>query len=103
MGGVGENSSGDLFLCFSTGNRGLPAGGGLSALATQLLPAGYDWRMLFVVMLPIGLGALWFGVSRMVNVTTPRYAPLDVLSEMRRPGHRFGTCSGTWQNSFAHR
>ena len=26
MGGVGENSSGDLFLCFSTGNRGLPAG-----------------------------------------------------------------------------
>jgi D-aminopeptidase len=26
VGGVGENSSGDLFLCFSTGNRGLPAG-----------------------------------------------------------------------------
>jgi D-aminopeptidase len=26
MGGVGENSSGDVFLCFSTGNRGLPAG-----------------------------------------------------------------------------
>jgi D-aminopeptidase len=26
MGGVGENSSGDLFLCFATGNRGLPAG-----------------------------------------------------------------------------
>jgi D-aminopeptidase len=26
MGGVGENSSGDLFLCFSTGNRGLPTG-----------------------------------------------------------------------------
>jgi D-aminopeptidase len=25
MGGVGENSSGDLFLCFATGNRGLPA------------------------------------------------------------------------------
>jgi D-aminopeptidase len=25
-GGVGENSSGDLFLCFATGNRGLPAG-----------------------------------------------------------------------------
>ena len=25
VGGVGENSSGDLFLCFSTGNRGLPA------------------------------------------------------------------------------
>jgi D-aminopeptidase len=26
VGGVGENSSGDLFLCFATGNRGLPAG-----------------------------------------------------------------------------
>jgi D-aminopeptidase len=26
MGGVGENSSGDIFLCFATGNRGLPAG-----------------------------------------------------------------------------
>ena len=25
-GGVGENGSGDLFLCFSTGNRNLPAG-----------------------------------------------------------------------------
>jgi D-aminopeptidase len=26
VGGVGENSSGDLFLCFATGNRGLPPG-----------------------------------------------------------------------------
>jgi MFS transporter, AAHS family, 3-hydroxyphenylpropionic acid transporter len=26
---------------------GMPVGGGLSALATQLLPAGYDWRILF--------------------------------------------------------
>jgi D-aminopeptidase len=26
VGGVGENSSGDLFLCFATGNRGLPSG-----------------------------------------------------------------------------
>jgi D-aminopeptidase len=25
LGGAGENSSGDLFLCFATGNRGLPA------------------------------------------------------------------------------
>jgi AAHS family 3-hydroxyphenylpropionic acid transporter len=28
---------------------GLPAGGGLSALVTQLLPAGYDWRVLFLM------------------------------------------------------
>ena len=25
LGGAGENSSGDLFLCFATGNRGLPS------------------------------------------------------------------------------
>ncbi len=42
--------------------------------------AYFDWRMLFVVMLPIGLAALWFGLRQMVNVTTPRYAPLDVVS-----------------------
>jgi D-aminopeptidase len=26
MGGVGEHTSGDLFLCFATGNRGMTAG-----------------------------------------------------------------------------
>jgi DHA2 family lincomycin resistance protein-like MFS transporter len=40
----------------------------------------FDWRMLFVVMLPIALGALALGWRLMLNVTTPRYAPLDVLS-----------------------
>jgi MFS transporter, DHA2 family, lincomycin resistance protein len=39
-----------------------------------------DWRMLFVVMLPIGLLSLWIGYRKMLNVTTPRYAPLDVFS-----------------------
>ena len=28
---------------------GMPVGGGLSALATQLLPAGFDWRTLFLI------------------------------------------------------
>jgi AAHS family 3-hydroxyphenylpropionic acid transporter len=28
---------------------GMPVGGGLSALATQLLPAGFDWRTLFLL------------------------------------------------------
>ena len=31
-------------------------------------------------MLPIALAALALGYRLMVNVTTPRYAPLDVLS-----------------------
>jgi D-aminopeptidase len=36
MGGVGEDSSGDLFLAFATGNRGLAGEG--EALALQMLP-----------------------------------------------------------------
>lgn len=40
----------------------------------------FDWRVLFVVMLPISLGALALGWRMMVNVTTPRYAPLDIFS-----------------------
>jgi D-aminopeptidase len=42
-GGVGENSSGDLFLCFSTGNRGLPAGDFVAetppTVALEMVPA----------------------------------------------------------------
>ena len=41
---------------------GMPVGGGLSALTTQLLPAGYDWRVLFMLggVLPVLLvPALW--------------------------------------------
>jgi D-aminopeptidase len=35
LGGAGENSSGDLFVAFATGNRGL---GGAGAVALRLLP-----------------------------------------------------------------
>jgi MFS transporter, DHA2 family, lincomycin resistance protein len=38
------------------------------------------WRWLFVLVLPIALGSLWLGYRRIENVTTPREAPLDVLS-----------------------
>jgi DHA2 family lincomycin resistance protein-like MFS transporter len=38
------------------------------------------WRWLFIVVLPIALGALALGAARIRNVTTPRYAPLDFLS-----------------------
>jgi D-aminopeptidase len=45
VGGVGENSSGDLFLCFATGNRGLPAGD-LAAdnpltVPVEMVPSGH--------------------------------------------------------------
>jgi len=39
-----------------------------------------EWRWMFILMLPIALGALAVGSSRMQNVTTPRYAPLDIAS-----------------------
>lgn len=41
---------------------GMPVGGGLSALVTQLLPAGFDWRVLFLAggVLPmILIPVLW--------------------------------------------
>lgn len=39
-----------------------------------------DWRWMFILVLPIALGALALGYARIQNVTTPRYAPLDVIS-----------------------
>ena len=42
--------------------------------------ATFDWRMFFVIMIPIALGGLALGYRLMVNVTTPREAPLDILS-----------------------
>ena len=38
------------------------------------------WQFLFILVLPIALISLGLGWRLMVNVTTPRYAPLDVLS-----------------------
>jgi MFS transporter, DHA2 family, lincomycin resistance protein len=38
------------------------------------------WRWMFILVLPIALGALVLGIRRIENVTTPRYAPLDVAS-----------------------
>jgi len=39
-----------------------------------------DWRWMFILVLPIALVALALGYARIQNVTTPRYAPLDVIS-----------------------
>jgi MFS transporter, DHA2 family, lincomycin resistance protein len=38
------------------------------------------WRWLFWLVLPIALFSLWLGWRRIENVTTPREAPLDILS-----------------------
>ncbi|UYN99569.1 MAG: multidrug efflux MFS transporter [Devosia sp.] len=42
--------------------------------------AHFDWRFMFYFTLPIAIGALVLGASRIRNVSTPRYAPLDILS-----------------------
>ncbi len=39
-----------------------------------------DWRWMFILVLPIALGALALGWTRIQNVSTPRYAPLDIFS-----------------------
>jgi DHA2 family lincomycin resistance protein-like MFS transporter len=39
-----------------------------------------SWRWMFLLVLPIALGALLLGVLKLKNVTVPRYAPLDFLS-----------------------
>jgi DHA2 family lincomycin resistance protein-like MFS transporter len=45
-----------------------------------LILAHLEWRWMFILVLPIAVGALVLGASRIQNVSTPRYAPLDVLS-----------------------
>ena len=39
-----------------------------------------SWRWMFLLVLPIALGALLLGIRRMQNVTTPHHAALDGLS-----------------------
>ncbi|HTW74319.1 MAG TPA: DHA2 family efflux MFS transporter permease subunit [Steroidobacteraceae bacterium] len=39
-----------------------------------------SWRWMFLLVLPIALGALLLGARRIHNVTTPRHVPLDALS-----------------------
>src|SRR3569623_2797876 len=38
------------------------------------------WHYIFILVLPIALIALTLGMRRMVNVTTPHKASLDILS-----------------------
>jgi DHA2 family lincomycin resistance protein-like MFS transporter len=49
------------------------------ALAGLIINA-LDWRWIFILVMPIALGSLALGWRMMVNVTTPRYAPLDIFS-----------------------
>jgi DHA2 family lincomycin resistance protein-like MFS transporter len=39
-----------------------------------------SWRWMFILVLPISLGALALGARRIQNVTTPNRAPIDLIS-----------------------
>ncbi len=39
-----------------------------------------SWRWMFLIVLPIAVGALVLGAMRVQNVTTPRAVPIDVVS-----------------------
>jgi D-aminopeptidase len=54
VGGAGENSSGDLFFCFSTGNRGLPAADVAAesplTVPLEMLPNGHITPLFYAVV-----------------------------------------------------
>jgi DHA2 family lincomycin resistance protein-like MFS transporter len=52
----------------------------LGPTISGLILSVFDWRFIFWLVLPIAGAALLLGARRMVNVTTPRKVPLDVLS-----------------------
>ncbi|MDK4741128.1 DHA2 family efflux MFS transporter permease subunit [Rhizobium sp. CNPSo 3464] len=45
-----------------------------------LILSALEWRWLFLLVLPIALGALTLGALRMKNVTVPTTAPIDIFS-----------------------
>jgi AAHS family 3-hydroxyphenylpropionic acid transporter len=72
---------------------GMPVGGGLSALITQLLPAGFDWRVLFLiggilpmVMVPVLWRFMPETLARGAGRTEPRAPVLTALFGDGRAG-----------------
>lgn len=45
-----------------------------------LVLAVFDWRWVFIVMIPISVAALVLGITKVTNVTDPRKISIDVLS-----------------------
>ena len=45
-----------------------------------LILSSLSWRWMFIIVLPIALGALALGAARVRNVTTPRDASIDIVS-----------------------
>ncbi|HEY0032523.1 MAG TPA: MFS transporter, partial [Devosia sp.] len=66
--------------------------------------ANMEWRWMFILVLPIAIAALLLGARKIQNVTTPRYAPLDILSVVLSAFAFGGLIYGlsSFGESFAH-
>lgn len=47
-----------------------------------LILSTFNWRFMFIFVLPVALTVLWLGWRRMQNVTEPRHLPIDMISVM---------------------
>lgn len=45
-----------------------------------LILSGLEWRWMFILVLPIAVGALALGATMIKNVSEPTEAPLDIIS-----------------------
>ncbi|WP_200863983.1 DHA2 family efflux MFS transporter permease subunit [Asticcacaulis sp. AC466] len=52
----------------------------LGPTISGLILSVLDWRWMFLLVLPIALGALALGAARIQNVSVPNKAPIDILS-----------------------
>lgn len=73
---------------------GMPLGGGTSALLTQLLPAGFDWRVLFIIggVLPVLLvPALYFLLPETLHKSERVTARASVFNSLFSEGRAIPT------------
>jgi D-aminopeptidase len=98
-GGVGENGSGDLFLCFSTGNRNLPAGDYAAAvpvtMPVEMVPAQH-LTPLFDAVVEATEEAILNALCGAGTMTgrggaTAHALPIDRLSDMVAQGRESGS------------
>ena len=78
---------------------GMPVGGGLSALITQLLPADFDWRVLFLIggVLPIVMvPVLWRFMPETLARGSAAAAPRVPVLEALFGGGRAGSTLLLW-------
>src|SRR5690349_6837109 len=79
---------------------GMPVGGGISALVTQVLPAGFDWRVLFMIggNLPVILIPVLWRLMPETLVRDGRVANRTPVWQVRSEERRVGKeCRCRWR------